>query len=127
MKTLEDLKALRDKMKANLDVRQAGDNENNVKIIVGMATCGIAAGARETFNAMMAEASALGLKNITFTQSGCMGSCYAEPTVEVTVLNQQPILYGNVTAEKGKEIIAKHIQHGELLQNLIIGEPFEKI
>jgi NADP-reducing hydrogenase subunit HndB len=127
IKSIEELKALRDKVKGNIDVRNAGEAEGNIKVIVGMATCGIAAGARETLMAMLEEAKSLNIDNMTVVQSGCMGACYAEPTVEVRVPGQEPILYGNVTAEKGREIVQKHIKEGELVQNLIIGRPFETI
>jgi NADP-reducing hydrogenase subunit HndB len=127
IKSIEELKALREKLKGSIDVRNAGEAEGNIKVIVGMATCGIAAGARETLMAMIEEAKALNVENMTVVQSGCMGACYAEPTVEVRVPGQEPILYGNVTAEKGREIVQKHIKEGELVQNLIIGRPFETI
>ena len=127
IKSIEELKALREKVKGTVDVRNAGEAEGNIKIIVGMATCGIAAGARETLMAMLEEAKNLNIENMTVVQSGCMGACYAEPTVEVRVPGQEPILYGNVTAEKGREIVQKHIKEGELVQNLIIGRPFETI
>ncbi|MFZ5354364.1 MAG: (2Fe-2S) ferredoxin domain-containing protein [Bacillota bacterium] len=127
IKSLDELKALRDKLKGNIDVREAGEAENNIKIIVGMATCGIAAGARDTMLAMLDEINRQEIKNVTVVQSGCMGSCYAEPTVEVRVPGQEPILYGNVNAEKGREIIGKHVKNGELVQNLIIGRPFETV
>lgn len=127
IKSIEELKALREKLKGNIDVRNSGEAEGNIKVIVGMATCGIAAGARETLMAIIEEAKKLNIDNMVVVQSGCMGACYAEPTVEVRVPGQEPILYGNVTADKGKEIVQKHIKEGELVQNLIIGRPFETI
>jgi NADP-reducing hydrogenase subunit HndB len=127
IKSIEELKALRDKLKGNIDVRNQGEARSNIKIIVGMATCGIAAGARETLMAMLDEAKIQNIENMTVVQSGCMGACFAEPTVEVRVPGQEPILYGNVTAEKGREIVMKHVKEGELVQNLIIGRPFETI
>ncbi len=123
MKSFEELKKIRDQVKANVELRN--ENEANVKVLVGMATCGIAAGARTTFNAMVERSRELGLANVTFIMTGCMGSCYAEPTVEVQVPGQEPILYGYVDAEKGREIVEKHIKSGELVPNLIIGRPFE--
>ena len=81
IKSIEELKALRDKLKGDIDVRNQGDALNNIKIIVGMATCGIAAGARETLMAMLEEAKIQNIENMTTVQSGCMGACYAEPTV----------------------------------------------
>lgn len=125
IKSLDELKALRDKLKSSISLREASDSEANIKVIVGMATCGIAAGARTTFNAIIEEAKNLGINNLTLVQSGCMGSCFAEPTVEVIVPGQEAILYGNVDEEKGREIVRKHIKNGELVQDLIIGKPFE--
>ena len=127
IKSLDELKALRDKLKTDINVRSSGDVESNVRIVVGMATCGIAAGARPVFSAMVDEARQLDLEGVTFVQSGCMGACPSEPTVEVRFPGQEPILYGNVTPEAGREIIRRHVRHGELVQNLIIGRPFETV
>jgi (2Fe-2S) ferredoxin len=127
IKSIEELKALRDKYKNNMDIREAGESEENIKVIIGMATCGIAAGARETMMAMLEEVNKQNIKNVTIIQSGCMGSCYCEPTVEVRYPGHEPILYGNVTPEKGREIVEKHLKNGELVQNLIVGRPFETI
>lgn len=122
IKSIEELKALRDKLNKNIDIKFSGKDQSNVKIIIGMATCGIAAGAREVLMAMLEEAKSQNLNNITFVQSGCMGCCYAEPTVEVEIQGKERILYGNVTSEKGREIIINHIKDGEPVQNLIIGK-----
>lgn len=127
VKSLDELKALRDKLKVDINVRASGDATSNIRVVVGMATCGIAAGARPVFQAMADEARVLGLDNVTFVQSGCMGSCHSEPTVEVRVPGKEPILYGNVNADSGREIIRKHVKDGELVQNLILGRPFETI
>ena len=124
MKSLDELKAIREKLKSNMNVRN--EDESVTKVIIGMATCGIAAGARATFNAMAEKATELGLENVKFVTAGCMGSCFAEPTVEVQVPGQASILYGYVNAEKGMEIVEKHLKNGELVENLIIGQPFEK-
>jgi NADH:ubiquinone oxidoreductase subunit F (NADH-binding)/NAD-dependent dihydropyrimidine dehydrogenase PreA subunit len=123
IKSLEELKALRDKLKGDII---SGEAESNIKVIVGMATCGIAAGAGLTLLAMKEEAKVQNINNITYVSSGCMGSCYAEPTVEVRIPGQEPVLYGNVTEEKAREIINKHVKTGELVENLIIDKPFEK-
>ncbi|MDP4179875.1 MAG: (2Fe-2S) ferredoxin domain-containing protein [Bacillota bacterium] len=125
IKSLDELKAIRDKMKDQILVRD--DNTDKIKVLIGMATCGIAAGARATMTAMLDEVRKLGLTNVSIIQSGCMGSCYAEPTVEVRFPGQEGILYGNIDEEKGREIIRKHIKDGELLNNLIIGKPFETV
>jgi tRNA A37 methylthiotransferase MiaB len=92
MKSLDELKAIREKLKSNMNVRS--EEEGVTKVIIGMATCGIAAGARTTFNAMSEKAAELGIENIKFVTAGCMGSCFAEPSVEVQVPGQASILYG---------------------------------
>jgi NADP-reducing hydrogenase subunit HndB len=125
MKSLDELKAIREKLKNDINLRN--ESEGNIKVIVGMATCGIAAGARTTFNAMADKVRELGIENITFVTAGCMGSCFAEPTVEVQVPGQEAILYGYVDAAAGVQIVEKHLKNGELVQNLIIGKPFEKV
>ena len=125
MKSLEELSAIRERMKNKVGITDSG--ATTTRVLVGMATCGIAAGARETLMAMIEEAKSLNIGNMTVVQSGCMGCCFAEPTVEVRVPGQEPILYGNVTVEMGKQIVQKHIKDGELVQNLIIGRPFETI
>ena len=127
IKSLNELKALRDKLKADINVRSSGEIESNTRVIVGMATCGIAAGARPVFSAMVDEARLLDLTHVAFVQSGCMGACHSEPTVEVRVPGKEPILYGNVTSENGREIIRRHVRSGELVQDLIIGRPFETV
>lgn len=124
MKSLDELKAIREQLKNNMGVRN--EAADVTKVIIGMATCGIAAGARETFKAMSDKATELGLENVKFVTAGCMGSCFAEPTVEVQVPGQGSILYGYVDAAKGAEIVEKHLKNGELVENLIIGQPFEK-
>lgn len=125
IKSMDELMAIRNKLKDNMEIRS--ESESNIKVIVGMATCGIAAGARSTFNALVEASRQQELKNITFVQAGCMGACYAEPTVEVQAPGQDAILYGNVNEEKAKEIVEKHLKNGELVQNLIIGKPFENV
>ncbi len=127
IKSLDELKSLRDKLKTDINVRASGEIDSNIRVVVGMATCGIAAGARPVFSAMVDEARTLELNQVTFVQSGCMGACHSEPTVEVRFPGQEPILYGNVTPESGREIIRRHVRHGELVQNLIIGRPFETV
>ncbi len=126
IKSLDELKAIRDKLKNNISIREQGEAQENIRVLVGMATCGIAAGARTTLKAIIDEAKKQNINNITVIQSGCMGSCYAEPTVEVKIPGKEAILYGNVTDEKAREIVRKHIKGGELVQNLIIGKPFER-
>ena len=87
MKSLEELKAIRDKMKKQMDLRDS--SEDNIRVVVGMATCGIAAGARPVMTAFLDEIDKRGLKNVTVSQTGCIGVCRLEPIVEVFVPGQE--------------------------------------
>lgn len=118
--SLDELQLLRDKVKSKVELREKGDKaEQMVVVRVAMATCGIAAGAREIMNYFSEEVSTRGLSNVMITQSGCMGYCYAEPTIEITRPGNEPIVYGNVTKERAKEILEKYILGGELVEGII--------
>ncbi len=120
VRTMEDLRKLRASMQAATELREKGQNiENLVEVKVSMATCGIAAGARETMDTMMREAAARGLKNVVFTQSGCMGYCHSEPTVTIVRPGEEPVTFGNVKGEKIKEIFDFYILKGELVDGVI--------
>lgn len=119
MKSLDELRQIRDKAIKNLTLRQH-EHENSIKVLVGMSTCGIAVGARETLNAMLEEVKRRELNNVVVTQVGCIGYCYAEPLVQVNFPNKEPILYGKVTKEKTREIIEKHILQGQIVEELVL-------
>ncbi|WP_058485124.1 (2Fe-2S) ferredoxin domain-containing protein [Defluviitalea phaphyphila] len=120
IKSLEELKQLREQFKSKVDLREKGDKmEKMIQIRVAMATCGIAAGARDVMNALVDEVSAQKLDNVVISQTGCMGYCYAEPTVEVTIPGKEPVVFGEVDKEKVKEIIEKYVKNGELLDGII--------
>lgn len=119
VKTLADLKSLQQKLKSGIDLREKGENSKNlVRVRVAMATCGIAAGAKDTMNFMI---DALRKREIDaiVTQTGCMGYCYAEPTVEVTLPGKDPIVIGHVDDVKADEIIETYIKKGELVDGII--------
>lgn len=118
--SLDDLKALRDHVKNKVDLREKGENvDDMIMLRVAMATCGIASGARETMNYLAELVREEGLTNVVITQSGCMGYCYVEPTVEVTLPGKEPVVYGNVNKEKAKEILEKHVKGGEMIDGII--------
>jgi NADP-reducing hydrogenase subunit HndB len=112
--TLEDLRNLREKQKKELDKRSTENKE--IEIIVGMGTCGIAAGAKDTLDAFVTELEEQELDNVKVTQTGCMGLCYAEPTVEVLMPDMPNIIYGDVDDEIARKIVRKHIL-GKMLVN----------
>lgn len=119
--TLQELRRLReDKRKQS---KRALDSGGETRIVVGMATCGIAAGAEATADAIRQEAGRLGLSSVTVSQSGCMGLCHSEPTVEVAVPGMPAVIYGGVDAEMGKKIVAEHVKGGRLLDNAIFDRP----
>jgi len=120
IKSFEELKKIKEQAKAKVELREKGDNiDSYIQVKVAMATCGIASGARETMNVIIDEAKKQGLENVVVTQTGCMGYCYAEPTIEVTLPGKEPVVYGNVNDEKAKEIVEKTLKNGELVDGII--------
>ena len=120
MKSLEDLQAIREKMKGKVAIRETADN--TTRIVVGMATCGIAAGARPVLNALVEEVSKQNLADsVTVTQTGCIGICQFEPVVEVFEKGKEKTTYVKMTAEKAKEIVEKHLQGGNVVTEYTIG------
>jgi NADP-reducing hydrogenase subunit HndB len=119
VKTLDDLRKLRDELKTKTSLRDRSENsENMIQIKVAMATCCIASGSRETMNYIADELDKRNIEAVV-TQTGCMGYCYAEPTVEVTIPGKEPIIFGYVNEKKADEIIEKYIKEGELVEGII--------
>ena len=111
MKSLAELAEIRNKMKDKVSLREG---TNDIRIVVGMATCGIAAGARPVLNALVEEISANGLSDIaTVTQTGCIGICQYEPVVEVYQSGKEKVTYVKMTPEKAKKVIEEHIKNGK--------------
>ncbi len=119
MKSLEELKALREQMQSKMNVRK--DDNETIRVVVGMATCGIAAGARPVLNAFMEEVNKRGLKNVQVTQTGCIGVCRLEPIVEVFVPGQEKVTYVKMNAEKVPAIVAQHIVNKQVVTDYTIG------
>lgn len=119
--TLDDLRKLRASQQQNLALRESEGKDT--QIIIGMGTCGIAAGAKETFGAIVDAIAAKGLTNVLVRQTGCMGLCHSEPTVEVVVPDMPAIIYGNVNADVGRQIIEKHVVAHQLLDGHICDRP----
>ncbi len=119
--TLEGLRKLREEKQQALAQRDAG--EGSIEVIIGMGTCGIAAGAKETFSAMVDEISRLRLGNVVVKQTGCMGLCASEPSVEVVVPGMPGVVYGKVDAAIGRRIVNSHIVKGELVGEYLFDKP----
>jgi NADP-reducing hydrogenase subunit HndB len=119
IKSLSDLRKIKEDVENRLDLREKSDNpERHVQIKVAMATCGIASGAREVMNAFI-EKIAQDKIDAVVTQTGCMGYCHAEPTVEIRKPGEEPIVYGHVDVEKAIAIVDKYIKEGVLLEGII--------
>ncbi len=119
--TLEELQKLRETKKRELEKREVTGKD--IEIIVGMATCGIAAGARQTLSAFLNELEAQNLSNVLVRQTGCMGYCYAEPTVEIHMPGMPDIIYGKVDPETAVKIVRKHILGKVLINDHILDKP----
>ncbi len=119
VKSLADLKKMSSEFKNTVSLRENGDNiDSLIQIKVAMATCGIASGAKEVMDFYLEELYKLGIRAVV-TQTGCMGYCYAEPTIEVKLPGKDPIVFGHVNVEKASEILEKYIKHGELVEGII--------
>jgi len=119
MKSLAELAAIKDKMKQNATVRE--DNDNNIRIVVGMATCGIAAGARAIINEVTSEIAKRDLENVTVAQTGCIGMCRLEPLMDVIVPGHEKVTYVHLTPDKVARIISDHVVNGNPVQEYTIG------
>ena len=118
MKSLEELKAIRDKMKGQIGMRS--EDDDNIRVVVGMATCGIASGARPVLNLLVNEVQARNLENITVTQTGCIGLCQYEPIVEVFEPGREKITYVKVNEEKALEILEQHLIKGTVVDKYLL-------
>lgn len=118
MKSLEELKRIRDQAKVQMVMRE--NSEHEYRVVVGMATCGIAAGARPVLNTLVEEVAKAHLP-VTVLQTGCIGMCALEPIVEVFDKNNQKTTYVLVDARKAKEIVLNHLIHGEIIEEYTVG------
>ncbi len=119
IKTLADLKRKQEEVKSRIDLRNRAENPDSlVQVKVAMATCGIASGAKEVMEDFVEELDKRRIDAVV-TQTGCMGYCFAEPTVEITLPGKEPMVFGYVNARKADEIIERYIKEGELVDGII--------
>lgn len=119
MKSLAELQAIRDKARETMSLRNG--QQEGIRVVVGMATCGIAAGARPVLNAFVDEIAKRHLDNVVVTQTGCIGMCQFEPIVEVLVPGKEKVTYGKVSPEKVATIVTDHLVNGNPVADLTIG------
>ncbi|MBE6549303.1 MAG: (2Fe-2S) ferredoxin domain-containing protein [Ruminococcaceae bacterium] len=119
MKSLAELAAIRDKMKDKVVIREG---EGAIRVVVGMATCGIAAGARPVLNAFVDQVAKSGLsEKVTVSQTGCIGVCQYEPVVEIFEDGKEKVTYVKLDADKAAEIVEKHLKGGKIVEEYTIG------
>ena len=119
MKSLSELAALRDKMKKAVAMRE---NQSDIRVAVGMATCGIAAGARPLLNAFVEAVDKADLgEKVVVTQTGCIGLCEQEPVVEVFEKGKDKVTYVKVTPDRVAEIVEKHLKNGQVVEKYTAG------
>ncbi len=120
MKSLEELKAIREKMQGQIGIRN--ESSDQTRVIVGMATCGIASGARPVLTALADTVQTKGLTNVSVTQTGCIGLCQYEPIVEVLEPGKDKVTYVKMTPEKALEVIEQHLIRGQVVTKYTIAE-----
>ena len=120
MKSLEELKAIREKMQGQIGIRS--ESSDQTRVVVGMATCGIASGARPVLTALSDAVQTKGATNISVTQTGCIGLCQYEPIVEVFEPGKDKVTYIKMTPEKAQEVFEQHLIRGQIVQKYTIAE-----
>ena len=119
MKSLAELQAIRDKMRQQIDLRDSGDDR--IRVVVGMATCGISAGARPVMMEFVEEIKRRGVQDAMVTQTGCIGVCRLEPMVEVYMPGQEKVTYVKMTPDKVASIVSEHLVNGRVVTEYTIG------
>ncbi|MEL7649527.1 MAG: (2Fe-2S) ferredoxin domain-containing protein [Sedimentibacter sp.] len=118
MKSLEELKKLREESIKNIEMR---NTDKDIRVVVGMATCGISAGARPVLTTLVEEVAKRNLKNVQVVQTGCIGMCTLEPIVEVYSADREKVTYVHVDPEKAKRIVSEHLANNNVVVEYTIG------
>ena len=124
MKSLAELEAIRKKTLERISLRK--DDEDTARVVVGMATCGIAAGARPVMLGFMEELNKRGLSNVTVSQTGCIGMCRLEPMVDIYMPGKEKVTYVHMNPEKVARVVAEHIVNGRVVEEYTIGATEDK-
>ena len=120
MKSLEELLAIKQKAQAQIAARDA-DGNDGTRVVVGMATCGIAAGARPVLKALTEEIAKRDIKHVSVTQTGCIGMCQYEPIIEVFEPGKEKVTYVKMTAEKAAKVVNEHLVNGNPVIEYTVG------
>ena len=119
MKSIADIKAIRERMQSQIIMRDNSDSDE-IRVVVGMATCGISAGARPVYNAFIDEIAKRNLANVKVTRTGCLGMCKLEPIVEIYVPNTEKVTYCHLDAEKAVNIVVNHLVNGNVCTEYLV-------
>ena len=120
MKSLEELLAIKEKAQAQLAARDAEGNDG-IRVVVGMATCGIAAGARPVLKSLVDEVAKRNVQHVSVTQTGCIGMCQYEPIVEIFEPGKEKVTYVQMSAEKAQKVVAEHLVNGKPVVEYTVG------
>ena len=120
MKSLEELRAIKAKMQNNVQLRGVEDDQSVTRVVVGMATCGIAAGARPVLNKFLEEVQNRGLKNVIVAQTGCIGICRYEPIVEIISPTGEKTTYVKMTEDKVAKVVHEHIVNNKVVDEYLL-------
>ena len=118
-KSIEELRAIREKMRDQIDLRQK--DEDNIRVVIGMATCGIAAGARPVLGAFTEEVRKRNLNNVTISQTGCIGLCQHEPMVEIFEPGKDKVTYIKMNPEKAARVVLEHLVNRKIVAEYTVG------
>ncbi|KAF5056873.1 NADP-reducing hydrogenase subunit HndB [bioreactor metagenome] len=118
MKSLEELKKLREESIKNIEMR---NTDKDIRVVVGMATCGISAGARPVLTTLVEEVAKRNLGNVQVVQTGCIGMCTLEPIVEVYTADKEKVTYVHIDPEKAKRIVSEHLANNNIVVEYTIG------
>ena len=124
MKSLEELRQIRERVQGTIGMRYEG--EEQIRVVVGMGTCGIASGARPVLSALAKEIQEQNLGHINLSQTGCIGNCTYEPVVEVIEPGKEKVTYVHMTPEKALEVLRLHLKDGKIVTKYTIGAVLEK-
>lgn len=117
IKSLDDLKKIRD---AALEKRKISESSGSTQVIVGMGTCGIAAGARDTMKSVLDFIESNNVENVVVTQTGCIGLCEQEPILQVVLAGEEKVTYGKVDSDVAKKIMKEHVSDGKVVKDNVI-------
>lgn len=118
-KTIAEINEIRDRMRAEIITRE---NTDITRVVVGMATCGLSAGAKPVYETLCEEVKARGLNKVEVTMAGCLGMCKLEPIVEIYIPKQDKITYIHMNAEKAKNVVESHLVGGKVVEDYLINE-----